>query len=405
MAIQYNFLKPIDQKVRDQGYDFVSLDEYLQDGFKSTDGISYEGDGSPVSYANSGIMTQAPIPGPLKYTPPEGGGGDGGGGGDDDDDDDDSGYSGITGYDSLGNPISNYTSPINALKNTFAFMTNPFGYLGYKGYKAYKDKKAKQELQDFYNTTEAKTAQDMARDNKASNTGGYQAGYDSGFMDGPSGAGRGNAPSDKGGSDSMGSHADGGRVGYFFGGRVNYKAGGRTDAGPNRSTASKAGVGQINEAGNKVDGGNYNDVGNDGGNNNPPVTVVEDQTSIFDTSGLKSKSPKINFNYTDPKNYASLKGSIYNKNILDNDDINVDGTLSGEIGPVSYDTSFTDQGITGTNLKAGNFTTNLNPDMQVQNIGYNNNINGINYGVNTDFDNTMFTAGVNFKNGGLASIL
>ena len=52
-------------------------------------------------------------------------------------------------------------------------MTNPFGYLGYKGYKAYKDKKAKQELQDFYNTTEAKTAQDMARDNKASNTGGY----------------------------------------------------------------------------------------------------------------------------------------------------------------------------------------------------------------------------------------
>ena len=43
--------------------------------------------------------------------------------------------------------------------------------------------------------------------------------------------------------------------------------------------------------------------------------------------------------------------------------------------------------------------------MQVQNIGYNNNINGINYGVNTDFDNTMFTAGVKFKNGGLASIL
>ena len=35
----------------------------------------------------------------------------------------------------------------------------------------------------------------------------------------------------------------------------------------------------------------------------------------------------------------------------------------------------------------------------------NNNINGINYGVNTNFDNTMLTAGVNFKNGGLASIL
>ena len=80
--------------------------------------------------------------------------------------------------------------------------------------------------------------------------------------------------------------------------------------------------------------------------------------------------------------------------------------MSGEIGPVSYDTSFTDQGITGTNLKAGNFTTNLNPDMQVQNIGYTNNYNGIDYGAKYDNNgNLMFSAGVNFKNGGLASIL
>ena len=210
---------------------------------------------------------------------------------------------------------------------------------------------------------------------------------------------------DDGGREGFGyGLKDGGRAGYFFGGRVNYKAGGRTDAGPKRTTASKAGVGQINESGQKVSGGNFNN--NDGGNNNnPPVTVVEDQTSIFDTSGLKSKSPEIGFNYMDPKNYASLKSRIYNTNILDNDNINVEGNLLGEIGPVSYNTNFTDQGITGTNLKAGNFTTNLNPDMQVQNIGYNNNINGINYGVNTDFDNTMFTAGVKFKNGGLASIL
>ena len=175
MAIQYNFLTPIDQKVRDQGYDFVSQNKYLQDGFVPTDGISYEGDGSPVSYANSGIMTQAPVPAPLAYIPQNEGGGGGDGPPGPDDEDDDSGYSGITGYDSLGNPISNYTSPINALKTTFAFMTNPFGFLGYKGYKAHKDKKAKQELQDFYNTTEAKTVQDMARGNKESNTGGYQA--------------------------------------------------------------------------------------------------------------------------------------------------------------------------------------------------------------------------------------
>ena len=138
---------------------------------------------------------------------------------------DEEGYQGITGFDELGNPISNYTSPMNAFKNIGSFMLNPMGYLGYQGYKEYQDAKAKKELQDFYNTTQAKTAQDMARDNKASITGGYQYGTQGGgggagsdFMDGPSGAGRGNAPDDKGGSDSMGSFARGGRVNYQYGG-------------------------------------------------------------------------------------------------------------------------------------------------------------------------------------------
>ena len=163
--------------------------------------------------SNSGITSQASAP--YIYPPINEGGGGGGGGipPGPDDEDDDSGYSGITGYDSLGNPISNYMSPIDALKSSFAFMTNPFGYLGYKGYQAYKDKKAKKELQDFYNTTEAKTVQDMARDNKENKTGGYQSNFgnkgNEDFMGG-GGRGRGNAPSDKGGSDSMGSFAYGG---------------------------------------------------------------------------------------------------------------------------------------------------------------------------------------------------
>ena len=203
---------------------YVPNNAYLQNDYTGS---------APLNFSNtssSGIMSQAPVPAPLAYIPQNEGGGGGGDGpppGPPTDEDDDSGYSGITGYDSLGNPVSNYSSTGSKLKNVLGFVMNPFGFAAKKAYAAYKDKKAKQELQDFYNTTEAKTAQDMARDNKASNTGGYQAGYDSGFMDGPSGAGRGNAPGDKGGSDSMGSHADGGRVGYFFGGRVNYKTGGR----------------------------------------------------------------------------------------------------------------------------------------------------------------------------------
>ena len=202
---------------KSQGFDFISNNQYLQDNFTGS---------TPLDFSNvssSGIMSQAPVSAPLSYVPDDGGGGDDGPPGPPGP----KGPSGITGYDSLGNPISEDMSIGSVAKNAFGFLTNPLGFLGMKAYRAYKDKKAKQELQDFYNTTEAKTAQDMARDNKASNTGGYQAGYDSGFMDGPAGAGRGNAPGDKGGSDSMGSHADGGRVGYFFGGRVNYKTGGR----------------------------------------------------------------------------------------------------------------------------------------------------------------------------------
>ena len=69
------------ERARGLGYKFVTDDKYLVDPFSPTDGISYEGDGSPVSYANSmgGIMSQAPIPGPLKYIPEGGGGGDDGG--------------------------------------------------------------------------------------------------------------------------------------------------------------------------------------------------------------------------------------------------------------------------------------------------------------------------------------
>jgi len=195
--------------------------------------------------------------------------------------------------------------------------------------------------------------------------------------------------------------AKGGRAGYFFGGRVNYKAGGRINfRGGGMDMGNEENQKQSADMGNTTVSNN-----NDGGNDNPPNFFVEDKTSIIDTSGLKSKSPEINIDYTDPRNYASLKGSIYNTNILDNDDINVDGTLSGEFGPVSYNTNFTDQGITGTNLTAGNFSADIDANKNYS-LGYTNNYNGIDYGAKYDNDgNLMFNAGVTFKNGGLAGLL
>jgi len=196
--------------------------------------------------------------------------------------------------------------------------------------------------------------------------------------------------------------ADGGRAGYFFGGRVNFKAGGRINfRGGGMDMGNEENQKQSAEMGNTTVSNNNNN----GGNDNPPVTVVEDQTSIFDSSGLKSKSPEINIDYTDPRNYSSLKSRIYNTNILDNDNINVEGSLSGEIGPVSYNTNFTDQGITGTNLTAGNFNAGIDANKNYK-VGYANNYKGIDYGAKYDSNgNLMFSAGVNFKNGGLAGLL
>jgi len=143
MALGPGFYNEADQKLYSEGSLFLPQEKYrLSLGNNNqVNKLDFN------NLSNSGIMSQAQVP--YIYPPiNQGGGGGGDGPPGPDDEDDDSGYSGITGYDSLGNPISNYTSPIDALKTSFAFMTNPFGYLGYKGYKAYKDKKAKQELKN-----------------------------------------------------------------------------------------------------------------------------------------------------------------------------------------------------------------------------------------------------------------
>ena len=221
------------ERARRLGYKFVTDDKYLVDPFSPTDGISYEGDGSPVSYANLGIMTQAPIPGPLKYIP------EGGGGGRDDDDDDDKNTTnaGITGkMDIAKDVLGMYFNPI-------AFGLTKL-YQGYRNNQKAKadalaDKNYKEQLEKDAITAAANTK------NPDGSTAAYNyAGRDNEF---------GTHTSTKTNEEAQ-ANQDAGRRGYFFGGRVNYKAGGRTDAGPNRSTASKAGVGQINEAGGIVTG-------------------------------------------------------------------------------------------------------------------------------------------------------
>ena len=249
MAIQYNFLAPIDQKVRDRGYDFVSQNKYLQDGFKSTDGISYEGDGSPVSYANSmgGIMSQAPVPAPLSYIPQnEGEGGGGGPTGPTGPDlgevtADNYGYGAIgddpsmnmteeeqAGVDSINNAKMSKTDMAKAAAQ-FAFM-GPFAgiFSAYRSNKKAKENaiaaaKAAQQQRDF------EAAKANQRTSNPSGKLGGPDGTSGGDYAGGAGFASANAYGGDGTTNDMGADSfkkDGGRVGYFFGGRVNFKNGG-----------------------------------------------------------------------------------------------------------------------------------------------------------------------------------
>ena len=188
-------LDPTDQNIRDQGFNFVPFDRFLAAPFQ------------PKTLDMSGGISTLPVTGMPSMIRPPNEGGDGSGGPPPDDDEDEDAYSDSP-YDKYGN-LKGTMSPISALKNTFAFMTNPLGYMGYNAYKEFQ--RARQQKQ-FEKELQNADFRDMVAENRAGRTGGYQAGYGSDFMDGPSDAGRGNNPGDKGGSDSMGSFMNGGIV-------------------------------------------------------------------------------------------------------------------------------------------------------------------------------------------------
>ena len=383
------------ERARGLGYKFVTDDKYLVNPFSPTDGISYEGDGSPVSYANSGIMTQTPI-----IYPPinQGGGGGGGGGGDDDDDDDDTTNAGIT-------------SKMDIAKNVLGFMMNPIAFgltKAYQGYRNNQKQKADALADKNYKEQLEKDAIEMAANPNNSKTG-LPAQYNYAGRENNQGVHTSTISQEDSLSNidkARATRADGGRAGYFFGGRVNYKAGGRTDAGPNRSTASKAGVGQINEAGNKVDGGNYNDGGN---NNNPPPTFYDNGIQVI------TDQSKLGFNYptglTKNLGIGQLTAILDAKKSLEEEEPEGTVQYDSSIGPV--DTRATFDTTTGPELNASytnnNFNANLNTKTGLSS-GYSKKIGPgtLTLDGNLRPDGTYDTKakyGIYFANGGLASIL
>ena len=153
-------------------------------------------------------------------------------------------------------------------------------------------------------------------------------------------------------------------------------------------------------------GMNISHGGGEGQNNNvisSPITNTG-RTNYDFNLGDNALSPSFAFKYS-PAKAANLRARIYNQNLSESDDINVDGSLSGTVGPVDYNTQFTDQGLGDTNLNYNNFSANIDPNKNY-NIGYQTNRDGWNTGVNYDSDGRlMATIGTSFNKGGLAGIL
>jgi hypothetical protein len=177
------FYGQVDQDIYEGGSHYVPMDQFRTSPFDYNQlrDISY--DSAPINMGIASTLGKPPI---INV----------GGEGKDDDDDETTDTGGW--YDEYGN-----------MKDTFsftdlgAFVTNPIGFMAYKSYPSIK---AAIQKKQFEKDLQNPDFRDMVTENKAAGIGGHQAGWDNDFMDGPSDASHGNAPSDKGGSDTMGSH-------------------------------------------------------------------------------------------------------------------------------------------------------------------------------------------------------
>ena len=221
------FYNAKDQAIYDAGDKFVPKTEYLQNDYVPTSGISYEGDGSPVSYANSmGIITQAPI----IYPPINQSGGDGGDGSDNGPKD--YGYKGGTLEDIGEGTIDDEDEKkgslgiVDALRAIGAFTVGGPINAGYSLKKSF-DRNNQKEIDQINAGIEndyGPNDRGLRGNDSTPGFGITAAGnYVNQFEGGDPGLSMGGF--DTGGGKEM--MAKGGRVGYFFGGRVNYKAGGR----------------------------------------------------------------------------------------------------------------------------------------------------------------------------------
>ena len=395
------FYNAKDQAIYNAGDKFMSQSKYLLNDYVPTEGISYEGDGSPVSYANSGIMTQSPIiyPPIVKQL-----GNDGGGGGGD--------FTGPTKvepqfdyeYDALGG-LNNYDnvdlteeeqaaldaqiagpqlSRSGALATIAGMMSAPITTMSFHHRR---NKKIQKELEEKTRQAGIQADLDRAYSNQSQKSIDQQnqAGVGGGQFDGAETKEQYDAEP----TAYSGSFAKGGRVGYFFGGRIGFRGGGMDASSDDFGGGNTPGPGDTGgEGGNnptdnsntQFDGGN-----NDGARDNPPVAVV-DNNPVDISTVTKSIG-----NYDIP---YGLEALLENKGRFQAV-INPEEILEKNLGvDFTYD--------------KGPYQVGFNADMEGnKNLGISYNKGNLSAYANTDFDNPSlgFKYSRTFANGGLASIL
>ena len=229
-----------------------------------------------------------------------------------------------------------------------------------------------------------------------------------------------NDPFDPGGGEKDGGFIDGSnRRPFFYGGlagvlgRECFAEGGRNwmgDYDPGNTTGWQE-KGQVETWSPGGGGETTTTFTGGGGDNNPPVPTDDNiptylleepkDKNIVDVDWLTTE-PEVNVNLERAKARAQLNliNSIRNQQL--------DAELSGQIGDkFSFTTGINEGDIGNTNLNYGNWSANIDPYANVQDISYANNIGGWDVGgsYSPEEQNLMFNISKTFKHGGLAGIL
>ena len=153
-------------------------------------------------------------------------------------------------------------------------------------------------------------------------------------------------------------YADGGRIGFEEGG---WSPGVGRDEQGYQSTHSSFEGGQ----------GDGNNQSNTGG-----------ITQLVDTDLMRT-DPNVEINYDFKKLPLYLQAKLHNKNLLTEDNINLDGQVGGSAGLVDYGINFTDEGVTGSNVGTGPFEAHIDPNKNID-LGYTGNIGGYDINARTN---------------------